>query len=417
MDTLAASIRKKMGSEYAGLKSCVLAYSGGLDSQVIGSILQEWGVKVYPIIFQMGGRSENSAAVAQKAKQRFGSAQVVDITADIVRAAERGVKTNCLLAGHLNSGGFSRPFMARALVEAAHRLNVTAVAHGASGTGNDHLRLDLALRALAPELRVMAPVRDWDLRRDDALAYAKRRRWPLPSHAAHFSADENIWGRSVRQGVLVDPQAPLPAGAWAWTVDGEKAPASGVEVEIEFKQGIAIGATIYPKGKKIKVRRETLIATLNKVGGAQGIGRQDAIVDKVIGLKMRELHEGPAAALLVAAHADLEKLCLTKAELDVKGSIDRRWNQLVYDGGWHHRLRYALDAFVDETQRAVSGHVRLRLHRGQLSVMGRGSERGLYDHRLGRRDKDGMLSQTAVRSFARLYGLQETMASRVQLEG
>ncbi len=415
MDLLARQIRQKMGKEYDGLTACVLAYSGGLDSDVIGAILAEWGVKVHPLVFEMGGRGDIGAAV-KKAKQRFGSVHFMDLTPDIIRAAERGVKTNCLSTGHLNSGAFSRPFMARAMAEVAHKLKVPAVAHGASGTGNDHLRMDLALRVLAPQLRVLAPVRDWDLRRDEELSFAKRQGWKLPAHAEKFSADENVWGRSVRQGALVDPQSPIPEGACAWTVDAQKAPNQAAEVEIEFKAGIAQSVIIRSGRKTIKAGREGLMARLNEVGGAHGIGRYDVIVDKVVGLKMREVHESPAAAILCAAHADLEKLCLTSAELEVKPMMDGLWNKIVYDGGWHTRLRRDLDAFVDQTQRAVSGIVRVKLYKGGLSVEGRMSRQGLYDHRLGRRDKAGLLSQSSVRAFSRLYGLQETMAAMVALE-
>ncbi|MDE1797938.1 MAG: argininosuccinate synthase [Candidatus Micrarchaeota archaeon] len=422
MDELARQIRVKMGKEYDGLDAVALAYSGGLDSDVIGAILTEWGIKVHPVVFEMGGHAD-TRAIVKKAEARFGSAHLIDITEPVVRAAERGVMTNCLQTGHLNSGAFSRPFMARGLADVARRVGVGAVAHGASGTGNDHLRMDLALRTLSPELRVLAPVRDWDLRRDDELLFAARRKWPLPAQTKLFSVDENVWGRSIRQGMLVDPQAPIPPGACAWTAEVEDAPDEPAEAEIEFKRGIAIQVAIAnAKGKSgkrsapLKVGREKLMEKLNEIGGAHGIGRADVIVDKVVGLKMREVHESPAAAILCAAHADLERLCLTSAELEVKSAVDMLWNRCVYDGGWHSRLRRDLDAFVDQTQAAVDGIVRVKLYKGGIHITGRTSPRGLYDHRLGRRDRQGLLSQSSVRAFSRLYGLQETMASLVALE-
>lgn len=427
MDEFAARIRQKMGHEYDGLTAVVLAYSGGLDSDVIGSVLQAWGVQVHPLIFEMGGRSDTDAIV-KKAEKRFGSAHRLDITNDILLAAARGVQANALLCGQPNAGAFSRPFMARGLADVARKLKVNAIAHGASGVGNDHLRMELALRVVAPELRAMAPVRDWDLRRDEELAYAKRaglKEYGAHSARSHFSADENVWGRSVRQGALVDPQSPVPSGAWSWTAEPADAPDAPAEVEIEFKNGMAVALEIVTAGQTRTARKkpnssrigaDKLVQKLNELGGAHGVGRYDLIVDKVVGLKMRELHECPAAAILSAAHADLERLCLTADELEMKAIVDRRWNRLVYDGLWHSRLRRDLEAFISSTQKSVEGIVRVRLHKGGLHVVGRASRRGLYDHRLGRRDKLGMLSQSSVRSFSRLYGLQETMAALVAAE-
>lgn len=409
MDALAEQIQKQ-AADYGGIESVALAYSGGLDSDVVGSILQEWGVNVYPVVLEMGGLGAQTKKVEAKAHRLFGQCRVADITPDIIRAAERGVKANCLFSGHLNSGAFSRPFMAQALARVAREEKLGAVAHGSSGVGNDHLRMELALRVLAPELRALSPVRDWDLRRDQALAYARRNGGAMASSASAFSADENVWGRIVRQGGLVEPGAPLPPGAWSWTADATKAPSTPADVTIEFSQGIARQATVVEGRQKRTAGREGLMRLLNEAGGRSGVGRQDLFVDKVIGLKMRELHECPAAAILVAAHSDLERLTLTDSELEAKGIVDRLWNKCVYDGGWFSRLRRNLDAFVDESQQAVEGRVKLRLYKGGCSILSRTSRRALYDARLGRRDSKGVLSQQAVRAFARLYGLQDTMA-------
>lgn len=416
MDALAAKIKEKMGSEYAGLHSVVLAYSGGLDSQAMGSIFAEMGVKVYPIIFEVGAQGSDTAAIAKQAKTRFGSSQLIDISTSIIRAAERGVKTNCTRSGHLNAGALSRPFMAQALAGAARGLKCSAVAHGSSGLGNDHLRMELSLRALAPELRSLAPVRDWDLRRDDAVAYAKRHKLPVPDTHAYFSADETLWGRIVRQGSLVESDAPLPSGAWKWTNDVDKTPDTPAELTLQFNDGIALKCTVKEGKKTQTLARDEIIPALNAMGGKHGVGRHDLIVDKVIGLKVRELHECPAADILGAAHRDLEHMTLTSAELEAKVFIDRLWNKCVYDGGWFSRLRRDLDAFVDESQRAVDGTVSVRLFKGSIGITGRKSPRALYDSRLGRRDSRGVLSQSNVRAFARMYGLQDTMAYLLPLD-
>lgn len=409
MDPLAEEIRKRGEGGYADLRSVALAYSGGLDSDVVGAVLGEWGVAVHAVVFDMGGRGD-AQAILKKARGRFPAASLVDIRAEITEAAYRGIKANGLEGGHLNVGAFSRPFMARGLVEVARRHAIPAVAHGSSGVGNDHLRFELALRVLAPELRALAPVRDWDLGRDQALAYAKRRGWKMAEGAHRFSSDENLWGRSVRQGELVDAAAPLPPGACTWTAEPEDAPDARAEVAVRFRRGIPIACTVVEGGRRSAATGGKLIEKLNEVGGRHGVGRFDHVVDKIVGLKMREAHECPAAAILVAAHQDLERLCLTDSELEAKAVIERMWNKCVYDGGWYSRLRRDLDAFIDETQTAVSGMVHLHLHKGGVRVVGRSSPRALYDDRLGRRDARGAFGQSGARQFARLYGLQETMA-------
>ena len=412
MDALVSSVKKSIGEDYGGVGRCVLAYSDGIDSQVVGSVLSELGVDVLPLLINIGEAGIGTALA--NAKKIFGKAKLYDVKARLVESCMRAVKTNCLYSGHLNAGGLTRPLMAQALAETAHAEGIGCVAHGSSGVGNDHIRMEISLRVLGPDLRVLAPVRDWNLRRDDALSYAKRMGWKHSEISQKYSVDESLWARIMRQGDIMDPEKSPPEEALAWVklaAQKEK-----TIVRITFQNGMPVLAVAKQGKRKAEARKEGIIEVLNREGGLQGIGKRDVVVEKIIGLKVRELQECPAATILVMAHADLERITLTSSELEAKAWADRLWNKTVYEGGWFTRLRRDLDAFVDATQSAVDGTVALEMHNGRLTVVGRKSPRGLYDSRLGRRDKAGVLNQRAAAGFARLYGLQDTLAYLLPLE-
>ncbi len=415
MDELAQSIRSKAGEEYRSSERALLLYSGGLDCNVAGSILQEWGMPIEALVLDMGAPGD-SKAIAAQAKARFGKTYFVSIVPDILRAAEMGVKTNCLSHDYLNSGGFSRPFMAQAAVRVARENKISTIIHGHSGLSDDHLRFELSMRAIAPEIMVLCPARDWDLRRDTALEYAKRQKWKMASTSSRFSLDENVWGRTAWQGEINAAGAQAPEEAYGWGGVKKAGPKDAVDIILLFEHGVAVKAEIGGAKKQDTIAGDEVIPRLNALGAQYGIGRRDVIVDKILGPKLRELHEGPAAEILVAAHQELESLTLTSRERQAKDEVERNWNQIVYEGGWFTRLRHYLQTFVDETQVPVEGEVRLRLMPGQIMVRGRASKHALYDPRLGGSDSAGAMSQGAGRSLSRLMSLQETLAYRMSQE-
>jgi argininosuccinate synthase len=334
--------------------------------------------------------------------------------AEFTDSIHRAIKANAGFAHHANSGGISRPVISRALASEARKMSCQAIAHGSSGTGNDHLNMENALRVLAPDMRIMAWVRDLDMRRDEALEFAAKEHLSTNlARAEKFSADENLWGRLIRQGAATDPSKPMPEEAYKWTVSPQKAPGKAAKIEVAFENGMPASATI--DGKKITGKIE-LIEKLNSIGGKHGVGRLDALDDKVVGLKVREVYECPAARILLTAHRELEGITLTTKEMDAKTFVDGLWARTVHDGGWYTRLRRSLDAFIDETQRAVDGSVSLALYKGGIIVNGRKSAHALYHARLSSRDSRGVFSQKEARHFAKLYGLQDIIAYMIDVD-
>jgi len=401
-------IKSLAKGEYAGIKSAVMAFSGGLDSCVIVSMLHELGIEAITVSVDFGqaGGTKKANEIAKKLGTRHFS---IDGKDDLYRHALRGIKANCLVDSRLNAGGLSRPLLAKYLSEIAHREKVHAIAHGSSGVGNEQLRLENALRVLAPDCKVLAPVRDWDLRRDEAIEYAKKNRLPVElGSASPYSVDETFWARVIRQGDIPDSTSPVPESAFRWTKSPKAAPQKGAKVEIEFLDGIPTHATNIATGEKASGMH--MIPMLNSLGGTHAIGRFDKINDKVIGLKVREVTECPAAFLLISAHQRLEHLVMTEKEIDAKIFLDRTWNKLVSQGFWYSRLRRWLDAAIEESQLPVDGKISYELYKGNASLHSRSSPNALYDQRLTSRTQKGLWDQKEARHFAKIYGLQETLA-------
>ena len=384
----------------------VLAYSGGLDTSVILKLLQErLGAEVVTVTVNVGQPEDFEEIEAKAYKLGAVKHYTIDARREFVEGyIFKAVKANALYDGlYPLSTALARPLIASKVVEIALKEGAEAVAHGCTGKGNDQIRFDLAFKALAPHLKIIAPVREWGLTRDWEIDYAIKHGIPVKSKV--YSIDENLWGRSIEGGVLEDPTVEPPEEVFAWTVPPSRAPEEPEYVEIGFEKGVPV----HINGEKMDPVQ--LVSYLNRVAGAHGVGRIDMIENRVIGLKSREVYEAPAAVTLIAAHKDLERLVLTKRALDFKEYVDMEWGKLVYQGLWFEPLREALDAFIDVLEEAVTGVVRVKLHKGRAQVVGRSSPYSLYDHELISYFKSGFDQKLSI-GFIELYGLQAVKAYR-----
>ncbi|RLI90022.1 MAG: argininosuccinate synthase [Candidatus Altiarchaeales archaeon] len=386
----------------------VLAYSGGLDTSICIKWLQEnYKTDVITLTLELG-QQVDLKSVEEKAK-KLGASKTYSIDARdefVDNYIIPAIKANAMYEGKYPlSTAISRPLIGKWLVEIAEREKADAVAHGSTGKGNDQVRFELAVRALNPKLRIIAPAREWDLTRDRAIGYAEKHGIPIEPRS-QYSIDENLWGRSIEAGPLEDPMKKPEERVFGWTSAPEKAPNRPEKIEIEFERGIPVGLN----GKKID--RVRLIQKLNEMGGRHGIGRIDMIEDRLIGIKSREVYECPAAVILLEAHKELERLILTREENLFKENIDRKWAQLVYFGQWYEPLKKDLDAFIDRTQRMVTGTVAMELYRGNARVVGRGSPNSLYDLGLATYDKRDRFDHKLAEGFIGLWGLPSEIAGR-----
>jgi len=395
-------------------RRCVLAYSGGLDTSVAVHWLQEeLGFEVVTLTADLGGEGRDAAAVTDRALRAGAvAAHVVDARRVFV---EHFVYPT-LSAGALYEGVYplatalARPLIAKLLVDVAREEGAVAVAHGCTGKGNDQVRFDIATAALAPELEVVAPVRDWDMGRPQEIAYAAARGIDVEATVeSPYSVDANLWGRSVEAGVLEDPWSQPPEEVFAWTADPATARADGEEFTIVFDSGVPVSLD----GERLAP--EELVLRLNTVAGRNGVGRIDHVENRLVGIKSREVYEAPAAVTLHTAHAALETVALSRDVAHLKRQLSAEWARLVYDGLWFGALRNALAAFVASTQEHVSGEVRVRCARGVVTVSGRRAQRSLYSSSLATYDRDGdTFDHGAARGFIELFGLPLRNQARVQ---
>jgi argininosuccinate synthase len=294
-----------------------------------------------------------------------------------------------------------RPLLAKSLVEIAKKEGCTAVAHGCTGKGNDQVRFEVAVAALAPELKVLAPVREWEFKsREEEIAYCEKHGIPVSATKKNpYSIDENLWGTAIECGVLEDPMVEPPADAYQRTVPPNLAPDEPTSVMIEFKNGVPIGLN----GKKMSGVQ--LIDRLNDIGGANGVGRLDLIENRLVGIKSREVYEAPAATILHFAHRELERLVLDKDTSHFKAKLAADYADMIYNGLWFTPLRVAMDAFVNETQKVVSGLVKVKLYKGNLDIAGRTSPSSLYDTKLATYTEEDSFDHKASVGFIKIYGL------------
>jgi argininosuccinate synthase len=392
----------------------VLAYSGGLDTSVAVRWLQDQlHYEVVTLTADLGGEGRDAEAVTERALRAGAvAAHVVDAR----RVFVEHFVFPTLSAGALYEGVYplatalARPLIAKLLVDVAREEGAVAVAHGCTGKGNDQVRFDVATAALAPELEVVAPVRDWDMGRSQEIAYAAAHGIDVPvTVESPYSVDANLWGRSVECGPLEDPWTEPPADVYQWTADPATAPDSGDELTIAFERGVPVAVD----GERLAA--EELVLRLNAAGGRNGVGRIDHVENRLVGIKSREVYEAPAAAILHAAHAALETVALPRDVAHLKRQLGNEWARLVYDGLWFGALRNALAAFVASTQEHVSGEVRVRCRRGQVGVTGRRALRSLYSTSLATYDRAGdTFDHAAARGFIELFGLSLRTAASAQ---
>ena len=394
------------------MKKTVLAYSGGLDTSVAIKWLQEkYGVSVIAMAADVGEGKDLD--FIQKKALKVGAEKVFIIDAKeefVNNYIFPALKANALYEGiYPVSSSLSRPLISKLLVDIAEKEGADSVAHGCTGKGNDQVRFDVSVTALNPELKIIAPVREWPMSREEEIEYAKQNDIPVPVGKENpFSIDQNLWGRSIECGVLEDPWVEPPEEAYEWTVSIENAPEQPEYIEIDFEKGVPV------KLNNKEMNGVDLISKLNKIAGQHGVGRIDHVENRLIGIKSREIYECPAASVLIKAHQSLEYLTLPKETLHFKHMIDVKYGELIYNGLWFSQLKEALDAFVNATQEHVTGKVKVKLHKGNCIVVGRTSPKSLYDVKLATYDEDDQFDHKASEGFIKIWGLPTKVYSMIK---
>ena len=394
-------------------KRVVLAYSGGLDTSVaVRWMIEEWGVEVVCVLVNVGQDAESSESF-DDIRVRALAAGAIDFV--VVDARDEMADDFCAKAIVANAryegkyplvSALSRPVIVRHLVDQARKFDAQAVAHGCTGKGNDQVRFEVGTHALAPDLEVLAPARNWGMARADSVDYAEK--WEIPIRASKekiYSIDENLWGRAIECGAMEDPWAAPPEEPYTLTRVTNSEP---FEVTVSFEAGLPVALD------GVALSLADLIKTLNHRAGATGFGRLDMVENRRVGIKSREVYECPGALAIIGAHADLEDLTLEREVHHEKARLETRWAELVYDGMWFSPLKEALDAFMQETQRHVSGDVRLRFEApGLMRVVGRRSPEALYDYGLATYDAADTFQHADSEGYVKIYGLGvKTWAAR-----
>jgi len=383
----------------------VLAYSGGVDTSVcIPYLLQEWGVEEVITFAADLGQGDELEPIRLKALAAGASQSLVgDLIEPFIREfAFPAIRANALYEGRYPlSTALARPLIARRLVEVAREVGADAVAHGCTGKGNDQVRFDVAIGSLAPELKVLAPAREWGMSREETIAYGERCGIPAPvSKRSPYSIDLNLLGRSIEAGDLEDPAVAPPEEVYAMTRSVETAPADPQLVEIAFEAGNPVAID----GERLDP--VALIRRANALAGLHGFGRIDMIENRVVGIKSREIYETPGLLLLIRAHQELESLTLAADVQRLKRQLEATWADLVYQGLWFGPLKEAIDAFLDRTQASVNGLVRLKLHRGNATVVGRSSASdSLYVDAMATYGSDDRFDHRAAEGFIYVWGM------------
>jgi argininosuccinate synthase len=388
----------------------VLAYSGGLDTSVaIGWLGEETGAEIVAVAIDLGQGGENMDVVRQRALD-CGAVESI-----VIEARDEFAEGFCLPALKANAlymdryplvSALSRPLIVQHLAAAAKMHGATIVSHGCTGKGNDQVRFEVGIGALAPNLKVIAPVRDYAWTREKAIAYAEERGLPIDqSKKSPYSIDQNVWGRAVETGFLEDIWNGPIEDVYAYTQNPAE-PREADEVLITFESGTPVAID----GDKVTVLEA--IQQLNQRAGAQGVGRLDLVEDRLVGIKSREIYEAPGAIALITAHQELENVTVERDLARFKKGVDQRWAELAYDGLWFSPLKNALDTFIEESQKPVTGEIRMTLHGGRAVVTGRRSDQSLYDFNLATYDEGDEFDQSLAKGFLDLWGLPSKIAAK-----
>lgn len=394
----------------------VLAYSGGLDTSVaIKWIKEKYDLDVVTLTVDVGANDRDLETVRERAME-IGAAKALvrDVKDDFVKY----FIWPALQAGAMYEGEYplatalARPLIAWNLVQVAREEGCTAVAHGCTGKGNDQVRFDISVNVLAPDLKIIAPVREWRMTRDEEIEYARANNIPLlAASQKRFSVDQNLWGRSVEAGPLEDPWNEPPEDAYEWTSHPEAWPDQPEEVSLDFERGLPVALN----GERLD--GVSLITKLNALAGKHGVGRIDHIENRLVGIKSREVYEAPGAMVLHKAHGWLEDMTLTRESARFKEKVAAEYAELVYNGLWFSPLHQDLAAYVASSQRFVSGTVRLKLYKGMITKGGTRSEQSLYNFALATYDKGDQYNHDAAVGFINIYGLSLRNQSQIQLKG
>jgi argininosuccinate synthase len=382
----------------------VLAYSGGVDTSVcIPYLIHEWGVKEVITLAADLGQGDELGPIQAKAL-RCGAVEslVVDGQAEFVTDyAFRSIQANALYENRYPlSTALARPLIAKMLVEAAEKYGADAVAHGCTGKGNDQVRFDISIMALNPEIKVLAPAREWKMSREETIAYGERFGVESPvKKSSPFSIDRNLLGRSIEAGPLEDPMTEPPEEIYLMTKAIADTPDEPEYVDIGFEKGIPVSLN------GVVLDGVTLISRLNEIAGNHGFGRLDMIENRVVGIKSREIYEAPALLVLIDAHRDLESLTLTADVSHYKNSVEEIYSQLIYRGLWYSPLKESLDAFILKTQERVTGMVRVKFLKGTAKVVGRQSDYSIYDADLATYGMEDQFDHKAAEGFIYVWGL------------
>jgi argininosuccinate synthase len=390
----------------------VLAYSGGLDTSVaVKWIKEKYGYDVIALTIDVGNEKDFSA-IREKAL-KVGAIKA--LVADAKDAFVRDYVFPSLQAGAIYEGAYplatalARPLIAKLMVDVAIEEGAVAVAHGCTGKGNDQVRFDVSVNALAPKLKIVAPAREWGMTREETMEYAAKNGIPVPTTVrSPYSTDENLWGKSIECGVLEDPWNEPPEEIYTWTRSPAAAPDKPEYVEIGFECGLPVSLN----GKKLDGIK--LITELNVLAGKHGVGRIDMVENRLVGIKSREIYEAPAAVLLLQAHRELEALTLAKTQVRFKERVQQEFSDIIYNGVWFSALREDLAAFITSTQRYVTGEVRVKLFKGASTVVGRKSPYSLYNLSLATYDKGDVFDQSASPGFIHIWGLPVRTQAQAQ---
>lgn len=383
-------------------KKVVLAYSGGLDTSIaIKWLLENKAKQVIAVVVDLG-QNENLKSIQQKAL-KIGASEsiVIDAKKEFVNNfIWPSLSANAIYGEYPLGTALARPLIAKHLVHIAKIKKADAISHGCTGKGNDQVRFDISIMSLAPDLKIIAPAREWKMTREGSIEYAKKHNIPIPiKKKSPYSIDYNLWGRSVECGVLEDIWREPPEDAYDLTKNPKTSPSRPVYITIGFKNGIPLTLN----GKKLEGAE--LIKKLNMICGKHCIGRIDQVENRVVGIKSREVYEAPAATVLLKAHRDLESLVHTRETIIFKQILDQKYAQLIYDGRWFNPLREALDNFNGYIQRKVTGVIRLKLFKGNTMIVGRKSPYSLYKEKLATYSKGDTFDRNAAEGFIKLFGL------------